>query len=175
MRTGVVRELRRCWRPAAVSVGVCAVLGAVLQGLVQPSAPAGRWTWALIGAGCAVAVGLAWPLVVARRGGTAEAAAAGTQASALAQLTAAGRHRARLVRVVIGLALGVTLCAGAVGVYEASRRRPDEPVESAPSTARIPQPPPPTATSVPRPRPEPTIRIGDHILVRAPHRPAVDR
>jgi len=155
-------------------VGVCAILGAVMQGLVQPDAPAGRLTWALLGAACAVAVGLAWPLVVAWRGGTAEAALAGTQASALAQMTATGRRKARLVRVAAGLALGVALCAVAIGVYEASRPRPQGSAQSAAPPVPIVTPPPPTATSVPRPRPEPTIRIGDHILVRAPHRPAVD-
>jgi hypothetical protein len=170
--TGYLEALHRRWQPTAVSMVVCAALGAVLRGLLQPGSATGPWTWSLLGALCAAGVGLAWSLPAVRRGaaGVRPAADGDAQAQVLARLTA---RRGSVRRWGLAAGLAVVVSVAVFVVYRAASR----PLEGAarpaqiPAQARQPRPSPPGLA----PRPQPTIRIGTYILVRAPHRPALSR
>jgi len=169
MWTAFVRESARRWQPAGVSVVICAGLGAVLRGLLRPGSTAGVWTWPLLGALCAVAVGLAWPLLAALRGGALEPAAVGVAAgTSVLERVAVHRGRARqTVRWGIGLGLAAALFVAALTFYRAGKDPTDQPTRPVVNPPPVRQPVPPTADTTPQP--EPTIRIGNYILVRAPH------
>ena len=111
-----VRELERRWQAALVSIALCGLLGALLNGLVQRGTTSGRLAWSVVGMLCAAGVGLAWSLGAVLRRGRKE------RVSALERAAAVGRLKHALRLGGMGLSLAALLAAGLVAARSLSAR-----------------------------------------------------
>jgi len=165
-------QLQRRWLQVAASMLVCALLGSALWGLARPNSITGVWTWSLLGAGCALAVGLTWPIRPAlrqrRRAGGVPVEM--TQASALAEIARRRRWSSRARGFALGAAAAAVVCLVAFGAFRLATAGSGNAAEPATpqASAVVPQPDAP-------PAPEPVISIGTHILVVEPDEPGLRR
>lgn len=154
-------ELQRRWYHLGMSMLFSGLLGSVLWATMRPESMAGVWSWALTGTGCALAVGLAWPLRPAwrRRRQAVGASASAHQGSALAALARRRQWAGLAFRLGVGAAVAVAVYAVVLGVHHALENR------SGGGTAPVDPKPAVVQAADPKPAPEPLITIGDRILV----------
>jgi hypothetical protein len=162
MWTAYVEGMQRRWRQVAASAAVCAGVGAALWAIVPRTGGAGLLTWAMGGTGCALLVGLIWPLLTIRRLRAGSVPASMTQASALSRLAARRHWTGAALRVLAGMTAAFALYLVGLMTYRVLAPRRVAPPPPSAVAAAAPESPAAPAT---KPAPAPVITIGDYILV----------